>query len=292
MDFHERAFFFDCEGDALPGIVALPCDAATAPHKVKIGVLIVVGGPQYRVGAHRQFVLLARALAAAGVPCMRFDWRGMGDAEGEPRRFDAVADDLRAALDAFFAAVPDMTGALLWGLCDGATAAALYAGDDPRVDGLLLLNPWLGGEEGGARVMLRHYYLKRLTSTAFWRKLVGGGVSPAAALADLWRFARGAFGGASKGSVADGYAEKLRLALKTLSIPWWVVLSGEDFVAREFERAVAAPEWAELLPARAPLRVAEADHTFSRAVWRDEVADKTLACVRALTDLAHRLDAL
>jgi len=108
----------------------------------------------------------------------------------------------------------------------------------------------------------------------------------------LWRFARRAFGGASRDGDDHDYAEKLRLALKTLSIPWWVVLSGEDFVAREFERAATAPQWNDLLPARTPLRVAEADHTFSRAVWRDEVAKKTLDCVRSLTEIERRLDAL
>ncbi|KAB8057318.1 hydrolase 1, exosortase A system-associated, partial [Janthinobacterium violaceinigrum] len=57
----------------LVGILSLP--AAPGPR----GVLIVTGGPQYRVGSHRQFVLLARALAAQGVPVLRFDLRGMGD---------------------------------------------------------------------------------------------------------------------------------------------------------------------------------------------------------------------
>ncbi|HBZ05431.1 MAG TPA: hydrolase 1, exosortase A system-associated, partial [Massilia sp.] len=49
-----------CRGAWLYGIVSLPA----APHPR--GVLIVVGGPQYRAGSHRQFTLLARDLAAAG----------------------------------------------------------------------------------------------------------------------------------------------------------------------------------------------------------------------------------
>jgi len=66
-------------------------------------VLIIVGGPQYRVGSHRQFVLLARHLAAQGIPVMRFDVRGMGDSKGKPRNFGQLDDDLRAATDCFFA---------------------------------------------------------------------------------------------------------------------------------------------------------------------------------------------
>ena len=42
----------------MAGILSLP--DAPGPR----GVLIVTGGPQYRIGSHRQFVLLARAQAA------------------------------------------------------------------------------------------------------------------------------------------------------------------------------------------------------------------------------------
>ena len=50
-----------------------PRGVATLP----IAVLVVVGGPQYRVGSHRQFVSLARALARQGMTTVRFDYRGM-----------------------------------------------------------------------------------------------------------------------------------------------------------------------------------------------------------------------
>jgi len=62
-------------------VVSVPGEADAAAADT--GVLIVVGGPQYRVGSHRQFVMLARFLADHGVPCMRFDYRGMGDVSGE-----------------------------------------------------------------------------------------------------------------------------------------------------------------------------------------------------------------
>jgi len=90
-----RPVEFSCEGDLLSGI--LHSGAADA----RTGVVIVVGGPQTRIGSHRQFLLLANALAAAGHPCLRFDYRGMGDSEGEPRDFEAVDADIRAAVDAF-----------------------------------------------------------------------------------------------------------------------------------------------------------------------------------------------
>ena len=44
-------------------------------------MVIVVGGPQYRAGSHRQFTLLARHIAAAGYPVLRFDARGCPELE-------------------------------------------------------------------------------------------------------------------------------------------------------------------------------------------------------------------
>ena len=64
----ERALAFACGDERLVGILH------EATGECATGVLIVVGGPQYRVGSHRQFVLLARDLAAAGFAVMRFDF--------------------------------------------------------------------------------------------------------------------------------------------------------------------------------------------------------------------------
>ena len=100
MTFTEHAVTFPCAGEQLLGIVAAP----ELPQAT--GVLIVVGGPQYRVGSHRQFLLLSRALAEAGYPAMRFDFRGMGDSTGELRDFEGVNEDIGAAINAFQAHCP------------------------------------------------------------------------------------------------------------------------------------------------------------------------------------------
>src|SRR5689334_11218312 len=117
MSVEEQAFGFACRGEWLCGIASLPRQPAAR------GVLIVVGGPQYRAGSHRQFTLLARSLAAQGIASMRFDYRGMGDSDGAMRSFEAVDDDLRAAVDQFMALAPGLTEVVIWGLCDAASAA-------------------------------------------------------------------------------------------------------------------------------------------------------------------------
>src|SRR5262249_52771049 len=115
MSGRETAFAFTCRGDSL---VAIYHQATGAPRR---GVVIVVGGPQYRVGSHRQFVLLARALAESGIPVLRFDYRGMGDSEGEFTGFEAIDLDIAAAIDAFVARCPSLREIVLWGLCDAAS---------------------------------------------------------------------------------------------------------------------------------------------------------------------------
>ena len=65
----ETVLSFECDSETLWGIVSHP--PANVPRQ-SLAVLIVVGGPQYRVGSHRQFVLLARALARQGFTAMRF----------------------------------------------------------------------------------------------------------------------------------------------------------------------------------------------------------------------------
>ena len=139
-----------------------------------LGVVIPVGGPQYRAGSHRQFVFLAQALAEAGVPALRFDYRGMGDADGTLVGFADIGADIRSAIDALQAECPQIKRVVLWGLCDAATAAVFYAPTDARVVGLVLANPWVYSPEGQAKAFLKHYYLQRLLSRDFWGKVFAG----------------------------------------------------------------------------------------------------------------------
>ena len=88
---------------------------------------------------------------------LRFDVRGMGDSSGTPPGFERIEDDIAAAIDALLAAVPETSGVVLWGLCDGASAALLYLDTthDTRVVGLGIANPWVRSEVGLARTRVR-----------------------------------------------------------------------------------------------------------------------------------------
>lgn len=250
------------------GILSLP--AAPGPR----GILIVTGGPQYRIGSHRQFVLLARALAAQGWPVLRFDLRGMGDSEGSARDYRAAGPDIAGALAQFFDAVPALREVALWGLCDGATAAACHAPRDARVYALILLNPWVRSSAGLARATLRHYYLPRLLQGAFWRKLASGGVRMGASLASLRQVAAATQGQTQEAQEDDAPAPGLLRALTQFQGKVLLILSGGDLGAREWQallhgdgawRAVAArAQWTQV-------QVDGANHTFASAAWRGEV---------------------
>lgn len=273
MKYSEDAVVFGCEGETLIGVVALP------ERPSRIGVLIVVGGPQYRAGSHRQFVLLSRFLAGRGMACMRFDYRGMGDSTGGGRDYRDVDRDIAAAVDHFFALAPTLDGVVLWGLCDGASASCFYAPQDSRVVGAVLVNPWLRTEAGEAQTYLKHYYWRRLTDPRFWKKLVGGRVPLRASIASLLSMADKARSGSRRAHSASvvprDLPDRMSASLEKSKIPFSVVLSGKDYVAKEFElEARKRPDWRALLrDGRAEVMTfPSADHTFSSEEKRGAVA--------------------
>ena len=283
----------DCEGASLVGLLSEPAEATAATAPSDTGVLLIVGGPQYRVGSHRQFTLLGRALAAAGLPCLRLDHRGMGDAEGEQRGFDQLDADIAAALDAWQRERPALRRVVLWGLCDAASAALLYVHRrrDARIAGLCLANPWVRTEASLARTQVRHYYLDRLRQPAFWRKLLSGRVGLGAVRELLGKLAQGRAAPAGPATPADAaaadrrhYTEQMADGLRAFGGPVLLILSGDDYVAKEFlDRCRdGGPAWRGLL-GRPGLRredLPDADHTFSTAAWRAQVERLTAAFVR------------
>lgn len=264
----EQPLVIPCAGDEMIGILARP--AGDSP----VGVVIVVGGPQYRAGSHRHFVFLARTLAAGGYPVLRFDFRGMGDSSGAQRSFEEVGDDIGAAIDALLRACPGMERVVLWGLCDGASAALLYRHQtrDPRVEGLVLVNPWVRSEATLARTRVKHYYGQRLLQRAFWLKLLRGELAIGQSLLGLF----GSLGQSLAGRRHEpgkqlSYQERMAAAWRDFPGRILLVLSGQDYVAKEFmEYARSDSAWSGLLERRGVRQILlpEADHTFSSQMAR------------------------
>ena len=278
--------------DRLWGVLSRPpAGRAESPT----AVLIVVGGPQYRVGSHRQFVLLARRLAAAGHATLRFDYRGMGDSAGEMRTFEACGTDIVAALDALCLACPAAKRVVVWGLCDAASAALMFAGADARVAGIVAVNPWARSDASLAATHLKYYYTSRILQREFWAKLIRGGLD--------WRASLGALAGNLRGAGPqhrhrpaqgqdDSFQAKMARGLANFGGRVLLILSGNDLTAKEFVQfAESSGAWKGLLGDRKVSRVdfPEADHTFSRRSWFDAVEDRTIAWLEELDQAAaHR----
>lgn len=277
MNCSEHAIAFDCVGEQLLGVISLPAQASD------IGVLVIVGGPQYRVGSHRQFVLLARYLAAAGYPVLRFDVRGMGDSSGQFPGFEGIDADIASADTAFKKAVPGVRRVVLWGLCDAASAAMISAENLSDIAGLVLLNPWVRNAETLARAEVKHYYHRRLLDPAFWRKLSSGQVKVFSSLREFLgklvrQFAPGRRRPENRAESSD-FRERMMRGLEQFSGPVLIILSGRDLVAAEFiEFTTGHPQFKKIWERAGLLRVnlPEADHTFSSRKHRRDVETATV----------------
>ena len=274
LTYAEEAVSFACTHNTVVGVLTRPS------HPQQTGVVVIVGGPQYRVGSHRQFVLLSRALAGAGFAVLRFDVQGMGDSEGEPLDFARIGADIAQAIDALQRCVPEARQVALWGLCDGASAALLYTQErqDARVVALCLVNPWVRSETSMANVRIKHYYFQRLITAKFWMKLLQGGIKPHA-LVELWHSVRLVLTGRRKAPSKPSFQQQMATAWNKFPGRIFLLLSGDDYIAKEFlEHAARDEAWKNTLQHPRLVRHDEptADHTFSSAALRERVAQLTL----------------
>lgn len=266
---------FESGGNRLVGLIHVPSTPA------KKAVIILVGGPQYRVGAHRQYVHLARHLAENGVVAMRFDWTGIGDSEGDYPGFTDLSEDCTAALDCLTARLPELREISLWGLCEGASSILIDGVRDPRITGAILVNPWVRTESGEAKAFVKHYYAGRVFSRQFWRRVFKGEVAIGKSMADFMRKTRLSLQGADDD--AGSYQSRMLRGLKGFSGQVLLIQSGHDLVAREFDDFTTSDsEWRTVLQQAALTRrdLTDSDHTFSREVWRQQVARWTADWVR------------
>jgi hypothetical protein len=153
----------------------------------------------------------------------------------------------------------------------------LYAPQDRRIRHLVLLNPWVRSDAGLARTHLKHYYTSRIVDRAFWGNLVRGRVGVLRAIKGLFTTMRAARAPRASGEALD-FQTRMARGWKRFTGDVLLICSGDDLTAREFlDHAKSDGEWVGLLELSRVARCdfVEADHTFSRAEWRDRVADET-----------------
>ena len=255
-------------------LITIPCAgtriaATIEPAAGTTGIVIVGGGTQIRIGAHRGLLQLGASLAAAGYPVIRFDRRGVGDSGGEDPGFVESGPDIAAAALALREACPQLTGLAGFGLCDGASALVIHhraAG----IDRLILANPWLADAASGLPppAAIRRHYRDRLTSPAEWRRLISGRV-------DYRRLARGLVRAGR--SASPPLAQRLAAALRASNAPVTLLLAEGDATAIGFADAWRKPPFTGI--AADIVHLSTTAHTFARAGDSQRLA---AACLEAL----------
>ncbi len=138
--------FSNREGLQLFGIYHQP---ACRPQD-DVAILLLSPGVKMRVAPHRLYNKMAARFVELGYPVLRFDFHGLGDAEGEAPE-ELLADLYGATQVGRY--VGDTIAAMDWmqrtygirrfvasGLCGGALTGLLTAVRDPRIVGLLGLS--------------------------------------------------------------------------------------------------------------------------------------------------------
>ena len=140
---NELPLFFSTPGQRLFGVLhAADADAT-------VGWVFCHPFAEEKLWAHRVFVSMARELARAGMPVLRFDYRGYGDSDGQFEQFtlaDHVAD-VHTAIAELRARAPRIERVNLLGLRYGAGVAVLAALDNAAVGRLVLWDPVVDFEQ-------------------------------------------------------------------------------------------------------------------------------------------------
>lgn len=281
----EQHFHFENEGCRLLGVLHTP-EGGTARA---IGLVLLHGWAGYRIGAHQMFVKLAREASRRGFACLRFDFRGRGDSEGE------------AAAASLATMIADAVVAAHWLVEQGGVEQVAFVGDcsgsevgvgaGALVDACRALVLWSAPIVGASREAadkakrrdILRQYLTKLFRRETWAKLLAGRLQPDMIKRALLRGGRGA---GEEGSASDRDIDWLGRFIgfrgEVLFIYGAADPTTEESVAHyEALTARSGRPW------RCHL-VEGANHAFYSAAWEQEVIDATLnglaECCRALGD--------
>lgn len=180
--------FRNAEGQQLVGILHLP--DTVVPGRPCI--LLLSPGVKMRVAPHRMYNKMADLFVQEGFAVLRFDFAGLGDAEGEIEhtqlshvyhdiQLGRFVDDTRTALD-WLEREYGYTRCIAGGLCGGALSGLLTAEHDRRIVALLALGIPVVLDVGDAQRnahltrgeldQLRQGYVRKLLDPRSWLRLL------------------------------------------------------------------------------------------------------------------------
>ncbi len=282
-------------GDGLVGIYT----PSGLPGK-RPGLVLVNSGVVHRAGPNRLYVNIARRLAAAGYPVLRFDLSAIGDSSprSDSLSFEKSTVSETSAAIAALGAKSGCNAFILCGICSGADISFLAARHNPAVVGAVLINGrGLHGvtDDSGDAIAASiettlhsctsaHYlWRSALFNPASWRKLLSGQANPFELLRVISQQVLNRFVDSAQ---APETALELRAALLAVlgrGTALLMVYSAGDpavdymrlMLGRERKKIAADPNFAEI-------HMPGADHTFTARHSRDEL----IAALRRWAD-AH-----
>ena len=132
----EQLVFFPCGGTNLAGILAIPSEANGGTVLIPWGSGAFPSSGRNRIRAH-----LARALAAQGFHTFRFDYRGVGESDGDyrkPHLAEPNTDEILAA--AAWLASEGLSHIVVVANCFGGWSSLLAAPMIPGLEGMAVVN--------------------------------------------------------------------------------------------------------------------------------------------------------
>jgi pimeloyl-ACP methyl ester carboxylesterase len=267
----EERFLFTSEGSRLVAVLHRPEQAPTA------GMILLHGWAGYRAGPHQMFVKIGRRAAEAGLACLRFDFRGRGDSEGDPAAasLSTMIADAGHAAEAFAERYGPLPLALV-GDCSGSEVAIGAGALIPACARLVLWSAPPVGAGRGAMLQAKRrgifrQYVAKLGRAETWRRLLRREVR----LDRVGQALRS--GGLGAGELGQASDRGIDWRRRFLDFPGRVlfVYGGNDPATaaclehyRDLSEEAGRPFETHL--------VAGANHAFYSLAWEREVMDVTL----------------
>lgn len=191
----------------LVGVSSQPAAGEPGRHPA---VILINAGLIHRIGPRRLHVDLARRLALAGRLVLRFDLSGIGDSDArhdELSPVDGVVSDTEEAMQH----LRERFGVerfVLMGICSGAKVSFKVARGDPRVVGVILVDPddfgfaqqtsLVASDPNVVQHHVRHYWRSVGAKKLTWRR-VWGWVTGKANYRHAWRVLKAQLHGLFRG---------------------------------------------------------------------------------------------
>ncbi len=258
--------------------------------KPKATIVMLHGWSGTRSGPHQMLTRAARSFCDAGFDCVRFDFSGRGDSEGDTllATLATMRDDARDV----FAWAKLQNAAPLWvlGLCSGCEIAV--AAVEPKVKGAILWSapvfaalPENAGQKQKRASNLKKY-ARKLLNPATYGKILRGQIDTQGV-----KSAMQGGGGAAHKNIESDEAGQLPPGFRSASLKSWRNFSGDIWQIYGSADPILEPArdfYAHNSPRIARTHIVEgANHSFYGLAWEREVFDVTQKWLREICNANH-----